>query len=64
MQSDHVEINKRKYKSILDCINKTYKENGIKTFYKGYIPSLARAVPVNAAIFSAVFSIKQKLETN
>mmetsp|Transcript_33433 Transcript_33433/g.40969 ORF Transcript_33433/g.40969 Transcript_33433/m.40969 type:complete len:299 (-) Transcript_33433:434-1330(-) len=37
-------------------------ENGIATFFKGYTPSLARAVPVNSAIFCAVYSIKNMLD--
>jgi hypothetical protein len=33
-------------------------EGGVKTFFKGYVPSLVRAVPVNSAIFMAVFQVK------
>ena len=37
-------------------------ENGIPTFFKGYMPSLARALPVNSAIFCAVFAARNELD--
>jgi hypothetical protein len=37
-------------------------EGGVKAFFKGYTPSLVRAVPVNAAIFMAVFQVKSLME--
>lgn len=43
---------------------KTQAEGGVKAFYKGYIPSLTRAVPVNAAIFCAVFQVKDYMYKN
>jgi len=58
MQGDHIVREKRMYSGILDCVRKTYAEGGIAAFFKGYIPSLTRAVPVNAAIFCAVFNVK------
>lgn len=61
MQSDHILKEKRLYSSVLDCAQKTYAEGGVGAFFKGYIPSLTRAVPVNAAIFCAVFNVKDAM---
>jgi solute carrier family 25 carnitine/acylcarnitine transporter 20/29 len=61
MQSDSLEISNRKYTGTLDCFAKTYKEGGIPAFFKGYTPALVRALPVNAAIFCVVFSVKNAL---
>lgn len=41
----------RKYSGIIDCVIKTYSENGIKTFYKGIWIILFRAFPVNFICF-------------
>lgn len=61
MQSDHIEVSKRKYSSMMDCIVKTNQEGGVKAFYKGYAPAIIRAIPVNGAIFCVVFSVKNAL---
>ncbi|CAM9692395.1 unnamed protein product [Laminaria digitata] len=51
MQGDHVDPAKRIYSGILDCAKKTAAE-GYKAFYKGFTPSITRAMPVNGAIFT------------
>jgi len=61
MQSDHVDIAKRKYLSMADCARKTFADGGIQAFYKGYVPAIVRAIPVNAAIFCVVFSVKNAM---
>ena len=80
MQGDHIDVSRRVYSSVLDCVKKTYvsrfvivsdadstnsmnkqAEDGVATFFKGYLPSLARALPVNSAIFCAVFAAKNAL---
>mmetsp|Transcript_2208 Transcript_2208/g.2945 ORF Transcript_2208/g.2945 Transcript_2208/m.2945 type:complete len:289 (+) Transcript_2208:96-962(+) len=61
IQSDNPDPKLRNYKGILDCFGKTYAENGLKSFYKGYLPSIARAVPVNAAIFTGFTAAKKAL---
>jgi len=48
MQSDAIEVEKRKYSSMLDCARKTHAEGGIQAFYKGYVPAIVRGIPVNA----------------
>lgn len=47
MQSD--KFGEFKYKSMADCFSQQYKENGLRTFYKGYLICLMRSFPVNAA---------------
>jgi hypothetical protein len=42
-------------------VRKTHAEGGAAAFYKGYVPSMVRAVPVNAAIVCAVYSVKDWL---
>jgi len=60
IQVDATNPLERKYKGIWDCIRKTSSE-GPGAFFKGYTPSLMRAIPLNAAIFLAVLSTKQFL---
>jgi len=45
------------FKGIVDCFRKTYHREGIRGFYKGLLPSLVRAFPVNAATFAVVVMI-------
>jgi len=59
MQTDNTDRSKRKYKNTLDCISKTYNEEGIKSFWKGYAPSLLRAFIVNSCIFAAFSYVKR-----
>jgi len=54
MQTDATMPQDRKYKNILDCVSKILKNEGGKAFFKGYVPSLVRAIPVNASIFLGV----------
>ncbi|CAM9114948.1 unnamed protein product [Chrysoparadoxa australica] len=61
MQGDNPDPAKRLYKSMADCWAKTYAEGGVKSFFKGYVPSLARAVPVNAAIFTGFTAAQRAL---
>ncbi|CAM9837183.1 unnamed protein product, partial [Phaeothamnion confervicola] len=61
MQGDATEPAKRLYSSVTDCFKKTYAENGMRAFYKGYAPSIARAVPVNAAIFTGFTAAKRAM---
>ncbi|CAM9299290.1 unnamed protein product [Ascophyllum nodosum] len=62
MQGDHVDPAKRLYSGIVDCVKKTAAEGGFASFYKGFTPSLARAIPVNGAIFTGFTAAKRALE--
>lgn len=61
MQGDHTDPAKRAYSGVMDCFNKTLKEGGMKAFYKGYIPSITRAMPVNGAIFTGFTAASRAL---
>lgn len=41
----------KKYSGIVDCVKVTYRESGIKAFYKGLWITLIRAFPVNFICF-------------
>lgn len=40
-----------RYKGIMDCARQTYKASGFKGFFPGYLPCMARALPVNGGVF-------------
>jgi solute carrier family 25 carnitine/acylcarnitine transporter 20/29 len=40
-----------RYASALDCISLTMKTDGIRGFYRGFVPCLLRAFPANSATF-------------
>jgi len=61
MQTDATMPADRKYKNTLDCIIKTYKNDGPGAFFRGYTPSIVRAIPINASIFLAVNATKRLL---
>lgn len=61
IQTDHTEVDKRKYKGILDCVKKIHAQDGIKGFFKGYLPSTIRGVFVNATIFASVNLAKRSM---
>ncbi|CAC5396190.1 SLC25A45_47 [Mytilus coruscus] len=55
---------KREYKGILDCVYKSYKQEGITVFYRGCLVTCLRAFPVNAVIFLLYSKTLNYLETN
>lgn len=60
IQGDHVDPAKRLYSGLLDCAKKTMAEGG-KAFYKGFTPSITRAMPVNGAIFTGFTAAQRAL---
>ena len=58
IQADGVE-GKNKYSGIIDCCRKAYRNDGITTFFKGMNPTLIRAFPTNAAIFSTFVIVER-----
>lgn len=42
------DVDKKIYKTFLDCVIKSYKESGVKVFYRGIGVTCLRAFPVNA----------------
>ncbi|KAN0021974.1 hypothetical protein ACTFIU_004123 [Dictyostelium citrinum] len=51
MQTDAIVKSQRKYKNMVDCASKIYKQQGVAGFYKGFTPCFIRSVPANAACF-------------
>eukprot|EP01089_Gocevia_fonbrunei_P012695 TRINITY_DN3072_c0_g1_i1.p1 TRINITY_DN3072_c0_g1~~TRINITY_DN3072_c0_g1_i1.p1 ORF type:complete len:228 (-),score=37.95 TRINITY_DN3072_c0_g1_i1:34-717(-) len=47
------ELSVVKYKGIIDCALRSYRNEGFGVFFKGLETTLARAFPVNAAVFVA-----------
>ena len=47
LQSDHTDPAKRRYKGVADAASQIYREHGIKGFFRGFTPCLARAFPAN-----------------
>lgn len=46
-------LNPAKHQSIASITKELYKTAGIKGFYRGFIPCIVRALPVNAATFTS-----------
>lgn len=55
LQGDN--IHNRKYNGIYDCAKKIYLGFGLKGFYVGLIPCIARAIPANALMLYTVSKI-------
>ncbi len=53
-QADGVDPRNCKYSSYMDCIKKSYREHGLRTFSQGLGSTLLRAIPTNAVTFLTV----------
>lgn len=62
MQTDAVLPADRKYRNTAHCVSKMFKDEGASAFFRGYTPSLIRALFVNGCIFYAVMAAKQFLQ--
>lgn len=45
---------KQKFKTMRDCFGQTWREGGMRGFWKGIGPTLMRAMPVSAGTFATV----------
>lgn len=62
MQADDSVVEKRRFKSIRDCVKKLYNdEGGWRRFYRGFTPCLMRSIPANATLFFVVETIRKYL---
>jgi len=50
-----------KYKGSVDAFRQLWKEGGIRSLYRGTVPTLLRDVPGSAAYFGAYVMVKDKL---
>lgn len=53
LQTDSLDPHNRSYKGALDCVQQTFKHDGIKGFFRGLLPTLVRSPFANAATFVA-----------
>ncbi len=51
LQTDSLKASEQLYKNSWDCAKKTMKTYGLKGFFKGFVPTIMRAAPVNAITF-------------
>lgn len=49
LQAD--DVNNPRFRNTLDCIQQTYKSDGLPIFWRGFIPVCVRAFVCNAFIF-------------
>lgn len=52
--SDSIHKTERNYPNMLTTAKKLYEEGGVRRFYRGFSPCLARAAPANAAMLFTV----------
>ncbi|KAI8377605.1 mitochondrial carrier domain-containing protein [Radiomyces spectabilis] len=52
------------YDSILDCVRKTYQEEGARGFFRGMIPPLVTVSIIKSVSFSVYEGTKQKLKSH
>jgi len=52
-----------KYKGVIDCAIKIYREEGINTFFRGFIPTLLRSFPTSAVNFLMYETTKDLLHS-
>ncbi|KAF2074033.1 hypothetical protein CYY_004647 [Polysphondylium violaceum] len=52
-----------KYKGVIDCAIKIYREEGINTFFRGFLPTLLRSFPTSAVNFLMYETTKDLLHS-
>lgn len=50
------------YKNSFDCAMNIYREGGLRAFFRGFGPTMARAFPANAATFFAYELVRSHLQ--
>jgi solute carrier family 25 carnitine/acylcarnitine transporter 20/29 len=63
LQLDHSDPARRRYRGFADCLRQTVREEGWGALYKGFAPCLARAILVNACIFTAFTAGTRRFST-
>jgi len=53
LMTDATARDKRKYRGVLDCTRRVYAAGGMQALWRGFIPCMVRAFPVNAVTFFA-----------
>ena len=57
-------IDRRNYKSVFDALGRITSEEGVTTLWRGCVPTIARAMVVNAAQLATYSQAKQFLLSN
>jgi len=55
------DVQNRKYQTVRECWVKIYQAEGIKGFYRGFIPCLLRSIPANGCSFLAIEFVMKNL---
>lgn len=62
IQLDSLDPSKKQYKGMLHCAKKVVKTEGAKGLFRGYVPCIIRAVPVNCFIFLGFAYVKRMFD--
>ena len=46
---------------MFDCINKVYKQDGVKGFYRGIVPNLIKNIPAISISYAVFEKLKKEL---
>ena len=58
LQADSYIKSQRKHHGFVDAAKQVYARAGIKGFYRGFTPCIARSFPANAALLVTVFQLQ------
>ena len=59
LQTDAIKKDARIYKGSIDCAKSIYAKEGVRGFFKGFLPCMLRSIPANAACFLCVEQTKK-----
>uniref|UniRef100_A0A060T5I8 ARAD1B11858p n=1 Tax=Blastobotrys adeninivorans TaxID=409370 RepID=A0A060T5I8_BLAAD len=62
LQTDAVVKSEQRYKGAFDCAAKIMRQSGIKGFFRGFLPTILRAAPVNACTFYSFELARRAME--
>lgn len=55
------DLDNRRYRNWGDAVRQAYREGGVRTFWRGFLPAFLRAFPANAAALVAFESVMRAL---
>ena len=64
MQVDSSDPSLRKYRNSFHCLTEIVQKEGVSVLFRGWVPCMVRAVPVNASIFAAYSYSKRSLDAH
>ena len=51
IQTDGFSGSEQKYRGVIDCARQIWAKEGVKGFYRGFVPCMVRCAPANAGTF-------------